>query len=220
MRPKALLAIRSDIAADVETEYLDWLTKEHTIERVGIAGFVSARIFRCERADVRRFLILYELENAAVVDSPAYLERLNGPTAWSARMMPHLGNFVRGGGQVVRNFGDGCGAVLLPFMIESKGFECDLEKLEALSKASLNVAVRLLQVDSGRTSVPTSERSMRAGDRSFDRLLMLEALSADAALDAVRDIYPALLSAAGDDGAVPSAYSLVFCLVRADSQVV
>lgn len=218
MQPRALLAIRSDIAPSIESEYLDWLTKEHTIERVGIEGFVSARIFRCERNDIRRYLILYELENAAIVDSTAYLERLNNPTEWSARMMPNLGNFVRGGGEVTENLGAGYGAAMVPLLVQSDALPLDPVLLKALSEASQVVAVRLLQVDPGRTSVPTNERAMRLGDRTFRKLLMLEALDKAAVLAAMKRIYPALLEAVGEETGEDIAYSLIFSLTDASLQ--
>lgn len=216
MPPRALLAIRSDIAPDIEAEYLDWLTKEHTIERVGIDGFVSARIFRCERNDIRRYLILYELENAAVVDSQAYLQRLNHPTEWSTRMMPHLGNFVRGGGEVVKRLGAGFGAAVVPVMIQSGAFPLDWKRLEELSKASQIVAVRLLLVDSERTAVVTNERSMRSGDRTFSKLLLLDTTDKIAFVRAASEICPAFLDAVRREMGDGFAYSLVFYLARSE----
>ena len=98
-RGRGLLAIWSDISAVSETDYLHWLTREHTLERVTTEGFLSARVLRSENHD-RRYVMLYELQTAAVLDGNAYLARLNAPTPWSQRIMPLLGNFVRGGGTV------------------------------------------------------------------------------------------------------------------------
>lgn len=215
MRPRALLAIRSDIAPAVESEYLDWMTKEHSIERVDIDGFVSARIFRCNRVDIRRYLILYELEDAAVVDSPAYLERLNTPTPWSARMMPHLGNFIRGGGQVVANSGAGYGAALVAILIPATSGAVESSNYDALSKISGVVALRLLQTDPDRTSVATNERAMRTGDQTFDKLLLIEALDAEAAFRATQQLQSNLLAFYQENGAREDPfYSLVFYLDR------
>jgi hypothetical protein len=214
MPPKAFLAIRSDIAPDVEAEYLDWLIKEHTIERVGIEGFVAARIYRCHRDDIRRYLILYELENVAVIDSPAYLERLNNPTPWSARMMPHLGNFVRGGGKVTRNLGSGFGAAMIPVLIRSGSLPFCWERLEELSKEQQIVTIRLLQAEADRTSVRTNERSMRSGDNTFTELLFIEAIDSAAMVRVVKERYPVLIGAAGPAEGDDSSYSLIFCLTQ------
>ena len=214
MPPKALLAIRSDIASSVEPEYLEWLTKEHTIERVAIPGFVSARIFRAQHAAFGRYWILYELADASIVDSPAYLERLNNPTPWSTRMMPHLGNFVRGGGQIVATLGNGCGAALMPILIDSDLDVVETDNLMALSNVSGVVAVRILQTDQGRTAVTSSERTLRTGDQSFSTLLMIEALDLDAAISAKEQLQSSLLQIARLENGKRAdlVYSLIFHL--------
>ena len=111
------LAIWSDIAREQETDYLHWLTREHTAERVGISGFLGVRVFRARTKDVGRYFILYQLQASSVVKSATYLERLNAPTAWSRRIMPLLSNFVRGGGSVVAEAGLGQGALICPLVL-------------------------------------------------------------------------------------------------------
>lgn len=213
MPPKGLLAIRSDIARPVETEYLEWLTREHTLERVGIEGFVSARIFRSRHADFGRYLILYELADETVVDSPGYLERLNNPTPWSARMMPHLGNFLRGGGRIVATSGTGYGAALIPAMIRTNGF-AEAQDIGMLSEIPGVVATRILQTNPDRTAVMSNERTMRSGDQSFHTLLLIEGLDTEATLHAlhklpanVQDVVSQEHGSHGDP-----VYSLVFHL--------
>src|SRR3954469_23420033 len=98
-------AMWSDVDPGVEPDYLHWMTREHAIERVSIPGFLAMRMFRALDVDARRYFILYELENPDVVSGPDYLARLNHPTPWSQRIMPQLGNFARGGGRVVAEFG-------------------------------------------------------------------------------------------------------------------
>src|SRR3954471_14322383 len=101
MRGAGFLAIWSDVARAALTDYRHWLTREHTTERVTTKGFLAARVFRAERTEANRFFILYELEAPEVLDGPTYLARLNAPTPWSQRIMPQLGNFIRGGGVMV-----------------------------------------------------------------------------------------------------------------------
>jgi hypothetical protein len=186
MRPEALLAIRSDIANAVERDYLEWLTREHTIERVGIDGFMSARLFRSQHSGFGRYLILYELADASVVDSPAYLERLNNPTPWTSRMMPHLGNFVRGGGAVTAHLGAGYGAAIVPLMMPAGPSEQAYSALETIAKDSGVAAIRILQTDLCRTSVATNEKTLRSRDQSFEALLIMEAFDEDAAKRAAK----------------------------------
>lgn len=214
MQPEALLAIRSDIANAVEAEYLAWLTKEHTPERVGIEGFVSARIFRSRHNGFGRYLILYELAGEYVVDSPAYLARLNNPTPWTTRMMPHLGNFIRGGGRIIAASGTGCGAALVPVMIDAKIDSVQARDIAHLSDIRGVAAVRMLQANPERTAVKSNERALRSGDRSFHALLLIEAVDADAAIRAMRTLPADLQDAVRREEAPHDApvYALIFHL--------
>jgi hypothetical protein len=101
MHGSGFLAIWSDLAAEDETDWAHWMTREHSSERVRIEGFLGCRIFRGLGTIVNRYFILYDLERPDVVGGPQYLARLNAPTAWSQRTMLRLRNFVRGGGRVV-----------------------------------------------------------------------------------------------------------------------
>jgi hypothetical protein len=107
MRGAGFLAIWSDVEAHDLTDYRHWLTREHTTERVTTKGFRGVRVFRAARDDINRFFILYELEAPEVLDGEAYLARLNAPTPWSQRIMPKLGNFMRGGGVMIARAGRG-----------------------------------------------------------------------------------------------------------------
>ncbi len=177
---RGFLAIWSDIRPSEQTDYLHWLTREHTAERVSIPGFLAVRVFRARLADVCRFFILYELQSSVVVKSDAYLARLNSPTAWSQRIMPRLQNFVRGGGSMLAEAGLGQGSVILPLPLETSEKEEVKERLQSLSAIDEITAVRLLEVDEDATTIRTSEKSMRTTDRSFTLLLLLEGLREDA----------------------------------------
>ena len=41
------------------------------------------------------YFVLYEAARLATISSGAYVERLNSPTPWSRKMMPHHRNMVR-----------------------------------------------------------------------------------------------------------------------------
>src|SRR6267154_765313 len=118
MRGAGFLAIWSDVFSGDLTDYRHWLTREHTTERVTTKGFLAVRVFRADRSDIDRFFILYELEAPEVLDGPAYLARLNAPTPWSQRIMPQLGNFIRGGGVMAARAGRGEGAIIAALRIE------------------------------------------------------------------------------------------------------
>lgn len=79
---RGMLAIWSDVESAMVADYLHWLTREHTAERVGTEGFEGVRVFRANPSDINRYLILYDLAGPEVLTSPAYLARLNDPTPW------------------------------------------------------------------------------------------------------------------------------------------
>lgn len=186
-RGHAQLAIWSDIEPEQETDYLHWLTREHVLERVGVDGFLSGRVFRAEADGKRRFFITYELRDAGVLAGPSYLARLNAPTPWSQRTMPILQNFARGGGPVVARAGLGCGAVALPLRLNLT--EAGLEHTPAQQALVRRIAqmdavaqVWLMPVDAAGTSVPTREKAMRRSvEGAFDGVLVVEALHTAAA---------------------------------------
>jgi hypothetical protein len=174
------LAIWSDVAPEQETDYLHWLTREHTQERVSIPGFLGVRVFRSRAAGVRRYFILYTLTQSGVMGSEAYVERLNAPTPWSQRIMPILGNFRRGGGTVTARLGSGFGALVAPVLLEGDEAAQAPARATALAGRDRIIAVSLLAVDGAGTGIQTNEKTLRTGDRSFDTLMLAEAVDAEA----------------------------------------
>jgi hypothetical protein len=185
MQGSGYLAIWSDLAPEDETDWAHWMTREHAAERVGIDGFLACRIWRAAGATVNRYLILYELETPDVVGSPAYLARLNAPSAWSQRMMPRLRNFVRGGGRVAASAGLGQGGVLAAVPLDAKpdwGAAAVCRELAGLDRIA---AARVLLTDAAQTSIQTREKGMRDRDESFAGLLLIEALDQMSLRDAL-----------------------------------
>jgi hypothetical protein len=213
MRGNGFLAIWSDIEADGVTDYLHWLTREHTSERIGTAGFLAVRVFRALGMGGLRVFILYELDGPEVLSGPDYLSRLNAPTAWSQRIMPTLGNFIRGGGRSIASAGIGQGGVIGVLALEET--PADSAQLAAeIAALDCIVAARVLQTDQAGTAVQTLEKAMRGADRSFAGLLIIEALDRNAldnALASLRARAPALRL----DLAVPTHhYTQIFALDR------
>lgn len=175
------LAIWSDVTTERETDYLHWLTREHTAERLGVDGFLSVRVFRALDIEARRYFILYRLASAAALASPAYLARLNEPTPWSRRIMPILGNFARGGGRAAGQAGVGEGGFVAAARLETVP-DGDLQARLAAAVAADRVAsAELLVTDSERSAIDTREKGMRSGDASFAALLLVEGLDRQAA---------------------------------------
>ena len=211
MQGGGFLAIWSDVGPGEETDYLHWLTREHTAERLGVEGFLAARVFRALGADIGRFFILYELETAEAVSGADYLARLNSPTPWSQRIMPILGNFVRGGGRLVISRGIGQGGVVAAMPRHELLADATV-LVERLAKLDRIAAVRLFETDQAKTAIDTRERGMRAADQTFAELLLIEGLDEPAVRAAVERLPPEPL----EMGAAAEAplYRLIFALDR------
>jgi hypothetical protein len=68
---KALLLVVADPPAPMEEEFNAWYDTEHVPERAIIPGFNTARRF-VSLGDGPAYMALYDLDDMAVLDSPAY----------------------------------------------------------------------------------------------------------------------------------------------------
>jgi len=101
---QAALAMWWDMSAGMKPEFEDWHSHEHFPERLGIPGFLRSSRW-CDASGGTGVFVLYELENHAVLSSPAYLQRLNNPTPWSRKLMPHHKNMMRSQSHVLASWG-------------------------------------------------------------------------------------------------------------------
>jgi hypothetical protein len=179
MQGNGFLAIWSDVTAAQETDYLHWLTREHTAERLGVQGFLAVRVFRALLEGVHRFLIVYELDDATALAGQSYLDRLNAPTPWSQRIMPILQNFARGGGRRVASAGtgggSGRGAIVAALRLSADTLPAAAITASLVAQDRI-VAAHLLETDQARTGIKTGEKGLRKDDGSFDALLLVEGL--------------------------------------------
>lgn len=210
MRGSGFLAIWSDVERKNLTDYLHWLTREHTTERVTTRGFLASRVFRADRSDIDRFFILYELETPEVLDGPAYLARLNAPTPWSQRIFPQLGNFIRGGGIVMARAGRGEGSTVAALRIEHLP-ESPKQLADAIAAIDGIAAVQIGATDQARTSVPTVEKGMRKDEGFFAGLLIVEALDRTALGNALQKAAELAPEVVGDISAA-EIYQGIFAL--------
>lgn len=87
----ALLLLWNDVATAMEAAYNEWHAGEHVPERLTVPGFLWGRRYADERPAGRpRYLTIYGLRDAAVLDSAPYRRLLQQPTPASARMRPAL----------------------------------------------------------------------------------------------------------------------------------
>ena len=86
-RGSGLLMVWCDVPADKEAEFNRWYNEEHIAERLSIPGFLSAARYEAVKGGPKH-LAVYELENAAVMQSEAYKKVSSNPTPWTKKTGP------------------------------------------------------------------------------------------------------------------------------------
>ena len=85
---RGLLLTMTEPPPGMDEEFNAWYDQEHLPERLAIPGFRSARRWVGEGPPgCGRYLATYELDSASVLESAAYLARLNAPTPWTRRCL-------------------------------------------------------------------------------------------------------------------------------------
>ena len=111
-------------------------TPTSTFRKIEYPGFPAGV------ALVRRdegFFVMYELESYETLTSPHYLERLNDPTPWSTKMMPHHRNMVRSQCRIVASYGGGIAGSLLTVRLSPEPSQADTARslvLEVLRQSA------------------------------------------------------------------------------------
>lgn len=194
MLGKAALAMWWDIAPDMQAEFEDWHSHEHMPERLSIPGFLRGSRWVSETS----YFVLYELDSPATLTGAAYLERLNNPTPWSRKMMPHHRNMVRNLCEVRASFGRGVAQVLARLELEVPA-----HALSALPGRRGLTAAHLLESRSMAGMAQTVEQKIRGADAEAKWIALIGGYDADLVAAASREVAP---------GARAGLYRLSFCL--------
>jgi len=91
----ALLALWNDVSPELDAQYNDWHAVEHVPERLTVPGILWGRRYGRLAGASPRYLTLYGLADAAVLDSEPYRRLLREPTPMSRSMRPALVNVSR-----------------------------------------------------------------------------------------------------------------------------
>ncbi|HRF07787.1 MAG TPA: hypothetical protein PL193_03970 [Xanthobacteraceae bacterium] len=164
------LAIWNDLDSVDETEYLRWLTREHAQECLATRGLVSVRVFRAKSETHVQFLIFYRLQPDARIP-----EAMPCPEKIRAR----LKNFIRGEGRIVQESGEGAGGYVACVFIERSDLPGYREAAVEIANADRIAATRLFEADPPASETHADINAARAGDHSFEAMLLIEALDED-----------------------------------------
>ena len=211
------LAIWNDVTADAEAEWLHWHTIEHMPERVGIAGFLGGRRYVDTARTQHKYFTLYLGETLATFSSQPYVERLNNPTPWTAKLAPHFRNFVRGACHTIASTGHGTGGAILTVRVGVGAAQPGREAVTAVLQQIVNgpgvLAAHLGIADAGVTGVPTRERNLRGASQEpiFEGVVLVEGLGRRELTEAKAGIVQAI-AGAGLTPAETAIYDLAIAL--------
>lgn len=212
-----------DMAPEMRVEFEHWHSHEHFPERLALPGFLRAS--RWSAADGGEgFFILYELQEHGALSSPEYLARLNAPTPWSTRLMPHHRNMVRSQTRVLHSQGAGVARHALTLRL-SPG-EGQAERLQAALRTLIEdlpmraglAGAHLLRTDTPAIATTTEQKIRGNADRSADWIFIVTGYD----LAVLRQLgeealAPAALAALGAaPGAVAGWYSLSMSMTRGE----
>ena len=183
-RARGLMAFWADIVDDHVREFREWHNCEHMAERCAVPGFVVGRRY-CGIDAAPMFLMYYETDDAAVLASPAYHERLNDPTPWTTAMLQHYRNSDRTIYSLLA--ASGSPAQTEPPYVTTCRFNLDPatrarvqpgladEWLPDLARRDQVIDVRLYRVDEEVSGIMTAERRIYGGGPGArEYLVMIE----------------------------------------------
>jgi hypothetical protein len=169
---KGAVAMWWDMAPDQRQEFENWHSHEHFPERMRIPGFLRGS--RWASADGGEgFFVLYELDDHTTLTSPHYLARLNHPSPWSTKMMPHHRNMVRSQCRVLDSVGGAIARFALTLRLSPAEGKGDALRrflgehaLKVSSEAGITAA-HLLHTQTPALA-QTAEQKIRGGDAAAD----------------------------------------------------
>jgi hypothetical protein len=161
MLGSAAVAMWWDVAPEMQAEWEEWHTHEHMPERLSIPGFLRGTRF----VSGNSYFVLYEVESLATLTGGAYMERLNNPTPWSRKMMPHHRNMVRSLCETRKGWGGGLPLALATIRFSSTSNLPKLPEGKGLTGAHL--------LESQPIAGQTAEQKIRGGDATADWILLV-----------------------------------------------
>jgi len=171
-----ILAVFNDCAPEGYQHFETWYNREHLQERVAVPGFRCGRRYELVTGGDRQFCAFYEVDTAAVLNSPSYIGRLNEPTPWTQAAMPLFRNMVRTVCDVTAAAGDLIGAYAV--VLRADGAMAPTSAAHAWVKTLADEAgiarVELWTQAAQQTNPDTAEMKSRGKDRLAAGVVLVE----------------------------------------------
>lgn len=215
MLEQAALAMWWDMAPEMRDEFEHWHSHEHFPERLALPGFARASRW-ADAAGGEGFFVLYELTGYDALVSTEYQARLNAPSDWSRKLMPHHRNMVRSQCRVLEKAGAVvAGHALTVRLSPAPAAQAPLREylrtlVQALPLQAGLAGALLLQTDTPAIA-PTTEQAIRGhADSAADWIAVVTGYDAQAVSQlAQASLSPAALQSAGAaQGVVSGFYAL------------
>ena len=221
---QAAVAMWWKVAPERRSEFGDWHSHEHFPERMSIPGFRRGSRWT-STLDADGFFVLYELEQYETLTSKGYLDRLNTPTPWSTKMMPHHLNMVRSQCRVMASFGGGVATSLATIRLSPETAKDDglkailVEALRDLASKPGFTGAHLLMTDTPKMSAPTREQQIRGSDGTADWIVLLSGYDPEILQEVVsnRLSAPALHLAGAQQKSAVGCYRHAFTMTSQDA---
>jgi hypothetical protein len=217
----AAMLLCFDVQADAVAEHDEWHTHEHLPERLSIPGFLRGTRWVASQG-TPRYVVLYEVERLETLASSAYLERLNHPTPWTQRMMPHYRGMTRGLCAVrgSRGFGTGHAALVIRFDAPGGGASSLAEWLGGELLPGLPARRGLGSAHWLEAALPakmTNEQRIRGVDAGIGSALLVTGYDERALAELAHgELSPARLEARGASAIVASLHRQDYTLAAAE----
>lgn len=212
------LVLSFDIAPDMINEHDEWHTHEHVPERLALPGFLRGSRWVAQQGRPKYF-VMYEVEALAALTSAAYLERLNNPTPWTAKMMPHYRGMTRGLCTIAGSFGLGLGQTgLLVHFEPAPGKATELRRwlLEAeLPRLPAQAGLASAHLLEGAVEAPsTTEQRIRGSDATVNLTVLVTGYDTESVVRLFESTFTEdQLARRGATGCLGGVYRMAYSLV-------
>ena len=221
---KAGVAMWWDMMPAQRAEFEDWHSHEHFRERLSIPGFLRASRW-ASAAGGEGFFVMYELAAIETLTSEHYLARLDNPTPWSVRMMPHHRNMVRSLCAVTLTYGGGIAGSMATVRLSPQAGKAGAllamlrDTLPKVPELPGMTGAHLLQTEARKPrSSMTAEQRIRGGDATADWILLISGYDARLLADVVAAEFNAktLVAAGAQPESLAALCGLQYTLTPAD----
>ena len=219
---RAAVAMWWDMAPAMRAEFEDWHSHEHFPERMGIPGFMRGSRWASSSGG-EGFFVIYELDAYETLTSPHYLARLNSPTPWSAKMMPHHRNMVRSQCRLLESYGSGIANAIMTLRLSPLADRADAlrgylqDRLSELPALPGITGAHLLQTETPQAAATTEQR-IRGGDGVADWIVLVSGYDAAALQDIAAKVFDttSLAGAGAGPSTTVGLYDLSYTLSKSD----